>query len=281
MPSPPPPPWSEDAEAVRGFFPNQQRLFDTAAKLQETMAAELIYLVDFAEAQRALEEIGAILRDPAPYRRISELPALGEAVRRAHDEVVRVGRSDLLDTMEAVMGEIRDYATDAGADLPAGFMDGIERELSSKKGQAHAAGTRAQLDAYATQLEVWRNSKLAAIDRAIEEARAAAEREAAMRTRKQDDVTIKKPVPGTTSASGTPSAPGAASVGGDLGRLSQLEATPQQAPASRRPRAKTIERRDLCRATRLTSEEDIDAYVEAIRKKLVDALADNDSVSVR
>ena len=263
--------WAEDAEAVRGFFPNQQRLFDAAAKLQEAMAAEGVYLVDSREAQDALGKIGEILSAPAPYGRISELPALGDAVRRAHDEVVRVGRSDLLDSMEATMAEIRDYAE--GAELAVGFMDAIERELAARKGNVLSAGARAQLDAYTTQLDTWRQTKLASIDRAIEEAREAAAREEAMRTRKQDDVTIKKPIPGATSA------PGASSVGGDLGRPSQPEATPQ--PSPHRPRIKTIERRDLCQAKRLTSEKDIDAYVEAIRKKLTAALADNDSVSVR
>ncbi len=265
--------WAENAEAVRGFFPNQQRLFDAAAKLQEAMAAEGVYLVDSREAQDALAKIGEILSAPAPYGRISELTALGDAVRRAHDEVVRVGRSDLLDSMEATMAEIRDYAE--GAELPAGFMDAIERELAARKGNVLSAGARAQLDAYTTQLDTWRQTKLASIDRAIEEAREAAAREEAMRIRKEEDVTIKNPIPGATSA------PEPFSVGGDLGRPSQPEGTSQPASAPRRPRTKTIERRDLCRATRLASEEEIDAYVEAIRKKLIDALADNDSISVR
>ncbi len=63
--------WSEDSEAIRGFFPNQARLFNDAFKLQEAMAAEGIYLVDSTEAQQALAEMGAILRDPKPYGRIS------------------------------------------------------------------------------------------------------------------------------------------------------------------------------------------------------------------
>ncbi len=265
--------WAEDTEAVRGFFPNQQRLFDAAAKLQEAMAAEGVYLVDSREAQDALAKIGEILSAPAPYGRISELPALGDAVRRAHDEVVRVGRSDLLDSMEATMAEIRDYAE--GAELPAGFMDAIERELAARKGNVLSASARAQLDAYTTQLDTWRQTKLASIDHAIEEARESAAREEAMRIHKEEDVTIKKPGPGATSAFG------ASSAGGDLGHPSQPEAMSQATPAPRRPSIKTLERRDLCQAKRLTSEEDIDAYVDAIRKKLTAALADNDSVSVR
>lgn len=79
----------------------------------------------------------------------------------------------------------------------------------------------------------------------------------------------ERPAPGTASHS---AASGAADA-------SCAPLAPSTEP--RRPRTKTIERRDLCRATRLTSEADIDAYVEAIRKKLADALADNDSISVR
>ncbi len=272
--------WAEDAEAVRGFFPNQARLFEAAAKLQESMAAEAVYLVDSDEAQKALAAIADILGAAKPYGRISELPVLGETVRRAHDEVVRVGRSDLLDRMEATLAEIRDYAD--GAELPAGFMGAIEQELAAKKGQVHSAGTRAMLDAYTTQLETWAKAKLASIDRAVEEARQKAEAEAAMRKRTEEGVTTLKPNysrPVTTGASGFPAAgtPGSAVGEG----LCPSRSTETAAPAPRKPRIKTIERRDLCRAQRLTSPEDIDAYVAAIRKKLETALADSDTVSIK
>ncbi len=258
--------WSEDSEAIRGFFPNQARLFNDAFKLQEAMAAEGIYLVDSTEAQQALAEMGAILRDPKPYGRISELPALGETVRRAHDEVVRVGRSALLDRMDAALEEIRDYAE--GIELPAGLMDRIERELAAKKGQVHGAATRASLDAATTQLENWSKAQLAAIDRAVEEERLRQEREEAMRKRQEEGVTVLKP---------NPAAPQARSASSE----STGAAPTAEAPEPRKPRTKTIERRDLCRAQRLTSTEDIDAYVAAIRKKLEAALADSDTVSIR
>lgn len=257
--------WSEDAERVLGFFPNQQRLFDDAAKMCEAMAGESAYLLGSAEARRALEAMAAILRDPAPYGRMSELPALGDAVRRAHEDVLRVGRSDLLDTMEVVLGEIRDYAGDAGVDMPSGFMDDIDRELAARKSQAVAATTRAQLDALAAQLDRWRSEKLNSIDGVIAKAHEAAAREEAMRTRREEGVTIRKPAPGAVPAPCHP----------------EQGAGAEEAAAPRGPRAKTIERRDLCRATRLSSEADIDAYVADIRKKLIAALADHDSVSVR
>ena len=63
--------------------------------------------------------------------------------------------------------------------------------------------------------------------------------------------------------------------------LCPSRSTETAAPAPRKPRIKTIERRDLCRAQRLTSPEDIDAYVAAIRKKLETALADSDTVSIK
>ena len=256
--------WAEDVEAVRGFFPNQQRLFDDACRLQDLMAGEAVYLAGHAEAQQALATVADILSAPAPYQRISELPALSETVRRAHGEAVRVGRSDLIDRMDAALEEIRDYAAE-GDDVPAGFMDGIERELATKKGQANAAETRAALDAYTTQLDKWSKAKLAAVDQAVSDARERRLREAAMRSRTDDEgVTTMKPVPGCDPAAGRPA-----------------PATAAAAPEPRKPRIKSIERRDLCRATRITSEADIDAYVEAIRKKLADALAYNDTVSIR
>ena len=56
--------------------------------------------------------------------------------------------------------------------------------------------------------------------------------------------------------------------------------TPDAQPALKAPKSKTIERIDLCRATRITSEADIDAYLATIREKLTAALAENDSVSI-
>ena len=258
--------WSEDSEAIRGFFPNQARLFNDAFKLQEAMAAEDIYLVDSAEAQQSLAEMGAILRDPKPYGRISELPALGETVRRAHDEVVRVGRSALIDRMDAALEEIRDYAE--GIELPAGLMGRIEQELAAKKGQVHGAAARASLDALTTQLENWSKAQLAAIDRAVEEERLKQEREESMRKRQEEGVTVLKPNPAASQTHPASSGAGATPTAAEV-------------PEPRKPRTKTIERRDLCRAQRLTSEADIEEYVNAIRKKLEAALADSDTVSIR
>jgi hypothetical protein len=86
-----------------------------------------------------------------------------------------------------------------------------------------------------------------------------------MRTRREEGVTIRKPAPGAVPAPCHP----------------EQGAGAEESAAPRRPHAKTIERRDLCRAVRLSSEADIDAYVADIRKKLIAALADHDSVSVR
>ncbi len=177
-----------------------------------------------------------------------------------------MGRSALLDRMDAALEEIRDYAE--GIELPAGLMDRIERELAAKKGQVHGAATRASLDAATTQLENWSKAQLAAIDRAVEEERLRQEREEAMRKRQEEGVTVLKP---------NPAAPQARSASSE----STGAAPTAEAPEPRKPRTKTIERRDLCRAQRLTSTEDIDAYVAAIRKKLEAALADSDTVSIR
>ncbi len=224
--------WIEDAEAIRGFFPNQARLFSEAAKLQTDMADEVVYLVDMQQAQEALAQIAEILQDPKPYKRIAELPTLGSAVRQAHDEVVCVGRENLLNRMDLILTEIKDYA--APVELPAGLMSTIEQELIGRKSNVHSAKTRASLDAQTTQLDNWRKAKLAAINRAAEE---------------------NKP------------------------KLQEAP-TPDAQPALKAPKSKTIERIDLCRATRITSEADIDAYLATIREKLTAALAENDSVSI-
>ena len=56
---------------------------------------------------------------------------------------------------------------------------------------------------------------------------------------------------------------------------------PQPAPASApAPKVVTVERSRVFRPRRLRSAQDIDEYLEAARKQLLDALKDNDSVKL-
>ncbi|WP_165048948.1 MULTISPECIES: BREX system P-loop protein BrxC [unclassified Adlercreutzia] len=64
-------------------------------------------------------------------------------------------------------------------------------------------------------------------------------------------------------------------------RLVEPQEREAKEPTPRPRKPKTVSRAELCPVKRLTSEDDVDAYVEAIRAKLMEALRDADSVSVR
>lgn len=219
--------WSEDAELVRGFFPNQQRLFDSAANTLQTAAEESVYLDSDASVKGAIASIKEIIESDAPYGRIAELPELEKTVKAAHASILQAGKNDYLDTLAAVVNELSDYAESLG--VAAQAMGEVERQAAIRRGQASNAENRSQIDAYSAQLDLWRKKMLAYIDEVAQKAKPTSE-------------IGEKPIA---------------------------------------PKVKSIDRKALCPPIRISTNEEIDAYVEAIKQKLVDALADADSVSVR
>lgn len=164
--------WLEDVEVVRGFFPNQQAIFDSSVKLLDALEVDAAYLSENAEAQRVQEDIRAVLEDPKPYGRIPELVGLNKELETIHSDLVRVGREELLDAMTAAADEVRAYANDAEGEASQAAIANMDEDLARRKGQAHEATTRAQLDAASVQLDTWRKNQLAKIDNAIKEAAA-------------------------------------------------------------------------------------------------------------
>lgn len=218
--------WNEDVEGLRGFFPNQQRIFDEAAALLESMQAENAYLESDAQAQEVMQSIRDILHDAKPYRKIPNLTPLINDLKNAYEKVLTAGKHDLLDLMDSTLEQIEEYAD--GLDVDASqVIAQAKEELARRKGQVHSAQSRTVLDTVRVQLDTWRKNQLAKIDKLIAPAQSPA------------------------------------------GEVAEEE-----------PRIKTIERARLCPPKLLSSEQEVDAYVEQVRKKLLDALAGSDSVSI-
>lgn len=258
--------WSEDFELVEGFFPNQQRLFDEAWSLNELMEKEAAYLVSSREAQEALAKLEEVLVDEKPYERVRELPELGRVVQAAHGEAVRVRRNDLFDQMTLVLEEVRAYAEEGGAAaLAPNVLSSVNEEFTDRKDKALNAVTCGDLDMLRAQLDTWRERCLADIDKALEADRLRNERTAAERARQED----------------------IAPAQADAVSRGEEPSTPAVAPAARvdsrpaRPAVRHLSQRELCPAKRLSSEEDVEAYVATIRKKLMSALDEAGVVAVR
>lgn len=115
------------------------------------------------------------------------------------------------------------------------------------------------------QLDTWRERCLADIDKALEADRLRNERTAAEPARQED----------------------IAPAQADAVSRGEGPSTPAVAPAARvdsrpaRPAVRHLSQRELCPAKRLSSEEDVEAYVATIRKKLMSALDEAGVVAVR
>ncbi|TJW09728.1 BREX system P-loop protein BrxC [Parvibacter caecicola] len=233
--------FDEDFEPVQGFFPNQQRLFDEALHLVDRMRDEAEYL-EAPEAEAALGQVQDVLAMDSPYGRVKDLSGLMAKVRSAHEAVLQRRRRALLDHWEEVQAELLDYAQQKGQ--AEAFTDAVKRAVTQRKEDAAKADTINRIEALESQLGQYRDNTVVAIEEAVErhEAQAAAE----------------------ASVAGAPSRP--------------ASAAPAPAP---QPKTKELRRADVCPPTKLTSEADVDQYVEKIRHALLEALRENGAVRLK
>lgn len=160
---------AEDLEAVEKFFDSQQRLFDDALKLVNTMKEERAYIEGDRDVQNALAKVDEILGSAKPYSRIQELPGLSKEVMDAYGKLVSAKRDDLLKRLEASLGEIQEYALHEGGDIPEVMAISTNAEMgaASRRSDIHAAVTCSRLDTLSSQMIAWHEAQLRKIDTAV------------------------------------------------------------------------------------------------------------------
>lgn len=253
----------EDLEAVERFFDAQQRLFDEALGLVATMREERVYIEGDRDVQDALAKVNEILDMPKPYNRIQELPGLCGDVREVYGRLVKAKRGDLLKRLEASLSEIKEYAEEEGAEAEAAVKkvaSDAEFSAISRRDAIHEAETCSKLDTLSSQIIAWHEAQLKKVDNAVaeEEARKRAEAERRVtHVATQDEPYITTKAPADTIAA--------------------TERKPESTPAPK-PKTKVISRSAVLPTKSLRSVEDIDAYVEVFRDRLVAELDGNDSI---
>lgn len=257
--------FAEDMDdCVAPFFERQRDQFDAAVRMLGAIDAEQEHLAGNADAAEAAEGLRGILRMPEPYRRIPEIAGLCKRLEAAHKGVMRERQQELLDRMRDIAEELAAYAEERlGCDAPdderaaaAAVLSAAREAIERRQSQVHGAKDASQLDAQAYQLDAWRDGQYRAIDEAIDEARAKREAERTVAQSDDGGVVRKRIV-------------------GDAGREGAAAETGAPAPARRE---KTLRASDVCPPKRLETEQDVDAYVAAIRAKLLEALEENDAV---
>ena len=236
---------AEDLEPVEEFWRGQRDLFDRAYGLAKGLADETGYLEANQEATRALEQIKQIVTTPAPYGRIKDLGGYRNTLEAAYDELLKAKRNELLDAVRDMYANINGYATEKGVSLPEAKSHEEERQS-----RVHESRSLTQLDALKAQLENDQKTFYRQVDDALARKIAA------------------KPATTDVTLTGSASSP--------AGAIQPAIA----APAPAKPRVKTLARSLACPPKRLSTPDDVNAYVEALRAKLLNALKDNDAVQI-
>lgn len=213
----------EDFEAVRGFFPNQQHLFDESLAIDRLMRDEAGSFAAEGDVETALNNLREVIAAPRPYDRIRELNACNETVRTAHGRALAARKADLVERLNSILESVKAYA--AGKEAAQPVLAGLEQDAVARRSQVNSADTLTKLDAISMRLDAFRDDRFAAIDEA----------------------------------------------------MSALEADADD-PAQSPVETKAIRRSDVCPGITLRTPEEVDAYVEAIRRALLDAIDEAGSV---
>ena len=258
---------AEDLESVDDFFPDRQRIFDSATDLLKQVGADREDLEADAEAAEALAVIESVLADRNIHRRIPELSPAVQQVKAVRDRMLKAKRTDLLEQVDVTIDELASYARERDVKLSE-----IEKTRLLRRDTANSAATLTELDALRTRLEKDQRRLSDEIDR---------EYDRINRPRPATPgvtITTDHTPPAGASAQGAGTrAPASGTGAAASGAGSASRPAPVSAPD---PKVVTIERSRVFRPRRLRSAQEIDDYLEAARTQLLDALKGNDSVKL-
>lgn len=242
--------FGEDYERVLGFFPNQQRIFDEALDACELVDTDSMYLKDNAEIQDALASIRGVISDQHPWNDLMKLGGYVRTIKTQHASALASQKRELLDALTGVEGDIREFAN--GKRESEAVLSVLPARITPYRNQINSATTLIKLYAIKEQLYAFGDDQKALIDQIDEEANTAK--------------SVVSPVIHTTDASGQP-----------MTKRIDLGSDTTQQPA---PTIKKLDRRSVFDYGKLTSPDEVDAYVEKVRQKLLTELDDVDAIVI-
>ena len=216
------------------------------------MKGEGFYLESNAQASDAVHRVDEILKSDKPYSQIRYINELTAPVLDAHKELVDRKRNELLSAIEKTVDSVKQYAsgqegfvrvaTDAAGDA--------DRAAASIRSNAHAATTAVRIDALKQQLDSWRNGALSKINGAV-----AAEQERIETERRCTQVTE------------------------DGERVTNITHARPEAKPKPAAKVKLVTLASLeTAAYKLSNEQDVDAYLEQLRERLLHELDGVDAI---
>lgn len=225
---------AEDLEDVRTFFNGQAPLWDRASKLAGD-SGERDYLEYEPSVAEAYKTLDEVLGSRNPYGHIKDLADPMQVVELAHEEAVAQKREELDRFVAGIFSDVEDYAHEKGVRL-----SDITQQRTSFEGQVRGSSSLVALDALKTRVTNAQNHLMADVDREY-------------------------------GRINTPKAP--------TGRINKENPseTAKRAPAPAappKPKAKEVPRAEAFQPALLESVEDIDSYINKVRNRLMQRLAD-------
>lgn len=142
----------EGLEKVETFFKNQVNVFDAAIELEQSLMNDLEYIKQDAEANNALNQIRLITQvQPggvkAVYSSIPTLNTLMQTVKKAHNEMLRTKREELLDMVTQCSADVR-KAADGEHMKAKPVFDAADRYFNSLRQKINTCESLALMTGY-------------------------------------------------------------------------------------------------------------------------------------
>ncbi len=242
--------FAEDYEPVRAFFDGEQKkIFDEALRLMGIYEDSKSYIVDTA-VEASVASIQTILKSQKPYKDIPKLPVLLETYRNAYMKVLDETEAPVISSIEAEMAAVMDVLdTKPYKDRCRSSFYGRFANLLDKA--AHCNNITI-LRSYADQANAVRMRLINQMDKMDMEL---AEKTAEEARKKAE-----------------------AAKGDDTNRIKEDLAVYTVKP--KKKKNLTIKTVIQTSSWRIESKEDIDNYVEALRKRLEQELEDETIVNI-
>lgn len=258
--------WYEQYEQVKEFFDSQKPVFDKAVGFMGLMHDEGFYMESDDEATAAIDKIAKILKNPRPYREIKDLQPNMAPVLEAHKKMVDKKRNSLLDDIDTQIEQVRSYAQeqDGYVKVAERAIENAGRMADSFKSRTHAEDTASGLASIKQQLMEWSDQACDKIDHAVEDEKTRMATERRMHEVTTSGEVVTK-ITETTAIPKTDAVPASKTA----------DHVVKTAPATK---IKKVKLSDLGERKKLSSEDDVNAYVEQLRARLLAELQNVDAI---
>ncbi len=242
--------FSDDYTEVSGFFDGeQQQVFTRALDMLNIYEDSKTYIVD-DELEGVVKQMREIVRMDRPYSNIPKLPGLRDQFMAAYVKILKVEQGPVLDSIDSDWNSVKDAL--AGKPYEDQKSDAYFKQFTELKDAAKSCNNVSELRSNADKASALRIRLLNEIDAL--DAKLAAQK-AAEEAQKQAE---------------------------QQGNGGDVQDTPAPEPAVKPKKTSRVTIKKVAKTTswKVESAEDIDKYLESLRKSLLEELEGNDVVNV-